>query len=310
MPPPEPLFVKAPITPSALTTLKAMSVSHARVRVLVGVRLALSAVIAAAGAVVTVTTLPAAWITVLGAVWAGLYSIGLASWVERELHRAAKLQEMFETELFRLSWNTALAGPVVRAEDVSRLGGKFASRKMSDDWDHVPSLPRPFDVLARQIQNLGSGSRIRRRYADVIQGVLLVWTVGGAVVGLVGEFTVGEIVLRWYIPSLGGLLLGIDVVRQQRAIARDRERACTFVEDEVLKAATRVAGGPSSADLLVLSRQVQDILFKTRCQAPRAPSGPFYRAFCGKGVVDFRAPVQRLALALAPVGYWWRNENS
>ncbi|MEU7839645.1 S-4TM family putative pore-forming effector [Micromonospora sp. NPDC049114] len=302
MPPPEPLFVKAQITPSALTTLKAMSVSHARVRVLASVRLALSAVIAVAGAVVTVTALPAAWITVLGAVWAGVYSIGLASWVEMELNRAAKLQEMFEAELFGLGWNTVLAGPVVRSEDVSRLSGKFARRKISDDWDHVPNLPRPFNVLARQIQNLGWGSRIRRRYANVIQGVLLVWTLAGAVVGFIGDFTVGEIVLRWYIPSLGGLLLGIDVVRQQRAIAKDRERACVFAEEEVLKAATKAAGALPDADLILLSRQVQDVLFRTRCQAPRAPSGIFYRAFYGNDEIDFRAPVQRLAMALAPPG--------
>jgi hypothetical protein len=295
------LFVKAVITPSELTALQAMSVSHLRVRVLSGIRLTVSAVIAAAGAVVTLAELPATWVTIAGALWASAYSIGLASWVDGGLLRAAKLQEMFEVELFRLPWNTVVAGPQVRSEDASRLSTRFKSRRIADEWDEVPNLPRPFDVLARQIQNLGWRSRICRRYANVVLGIVVAWAIVGVVVGVVGGFTIGEIVLRWFIPSLGGLLLGIDTFRQQRSIAKERDRVCAFAEDETLKAARRVNEAATGDALLVLSRQVQDTLFSTRCRAPRAPSRLFYLQYYRSDEVDFRAPVQRLATALAAV---------
>jgi hypothetical protein len=206
---------------------------------------------------------------------------------------------MFEAELFRLPWNTALAGPQVRPEDASRLSKKFKGRRIADEWDDMPNLPRPFDVLARQIQNLGWGSRIRRRYANVVLTSVVVWTIAGAVVGASGGLTISEIVLRWFIPSLGGLLLGIDTFRQQRAVAKERDRVCAFAEDETLKAAHRSNEAATENALVVLSRQVQDTLFSTRCRAPRAPSRLFYLQYYRSDEVDFRAPVQRLATAFA-----------
>jgi hypothetical protein len=44
---------------------------------------------------------------------------------------------------------------------------------------------------------------------------------------------------------------------------------------------------------------VQDTLFSTRSRAPRAPSRLFYLRYYRSDELDFRAPVQRLATALA-----------
>jgi hypothetical protein len=122
-----------------------------------------------------------------------------------------------------------VAGTQIRSEDASQLSKMFKGRPITDDWDEIPNLPRPFDVLGRQIQNLGWGSRIRRRYANVVLTIVAV-------------------------------LLGIDTFRQQRAIARERDRVCAFAEDETLKAARHVKDAAAQNALLVLSRQVQDTL--------------------------------------------------
>ncbi|MDQ7808259.1 S-4TM family putative pore-forming effector [Amycolatopsis sp. A133] len=295
---PPPLFTKADITPAQLTALKAMSISHQRVRILSGLRIALSSIIAVSGAVVTVTTLQATWVTIVGALWAAIYSIGLASWVDGELLRAAKLQEKFEVELFRLPWNTVVAGRPVRMEDASRLSNGFKGRRIAEDWDEMPKLPRPFDVLARQIQNLGWGSRIRRRYANVVLFFVSTWTALGVVIGASLSLTVTDIVVRWFIPSLGGLLLGLDTFRQQRAVASDRERVCVHAEDEAINAAAQPDKVVDHDRLLILARQVQDTLFSTRCRAPRAPSRIFYLPYYSSDSIDFKAPVQRIAEAL------------
>jgi hypothetical protein len=293
------LFKKVQLSATEITALKAMSVSHQRVRVLSGVRLLISAVIAGAGAVVTLAAVPATWVTVVGALWAGVYSVGLASWADRELLRAVKLQEKFEVEFFALPWNETAAGAEVRGADASSLSKRFKDKKIAEDWAALADLPRPFDVLARQLQNLAWGSRIRRRYADVVGAAVIVWTVGGVAIGAIGGLTVSEVVVRWFVPSLGGLLLGIDTFRQQRAVAKERERVVDYGEKETLKAAGRIAEPTTAGELLVLSRQLQDVLFRTRCRAPRVPKKLFYLRYYSDDAADFCEPVHRLAKALA-----------
>ncbi|WP_285552611.1 S-4TM family putative pore-forming effector [Actinoplanes regularis] len=298
MAPNQALQRKVTITESELTALQAMSVLHQRVRTLSGLRLALSAALAGAGALVTITNWSAPWVTIAGAFWAGLYSIGISSWVDDQLVRAVRLQEMFEVELFDLKWNEAAAGPTVSIADASRLSKKFKGKNIADEWDEMPNLPKPFDSLARQLQNLGWGSRIRHRYADAVFAGATIWVVLGAVVGVIGGFTVSAIIAGWYIPSLGGLLLGVDTVRQQRAIAKERDRVFALAEKELLSAAKHPIDPLTVASLGTFSRQLQDVLFRTRCRAPRAPSRIFYLRYYKRDEGDFRAPVQQLLNAL------------
>ncbi|MEK8107928.1 S-4TM family putative pore-forming effector [Micromonospora sp. M12] len=100
--------------------------------------------------------------------------------VDGQLRRAAVLQEMFDVRLFRLPWNAVAAGDPVGLPEVSRLDRAFrGDEQYLRDYYEVPDLPRPYDVLACQQQNLGWGARVRRRYAyTVLAGVALWATVG------------------------------------------------------------------------------------------------------------------------------------
>jgi hypothetical protein len=298
----DPLFVNVPITVSEKTALRAMSVSHQRVRLLVGLRLIVSAAIAISGAVVTLADLTPEWVAFAGALWAGAYAFGLFSWIEGQLNQAARLQEMFEFEFFKLPWNTVMAGAKVPTEDCSRLSARYRSHKdvTDGDWNRIPNLPRPFDVLARQQQNLGWGSRIRRRYANAVLTGVTAWIILGAVIGAVGGLSLVDTVLRWFVPSFGGLLLGIDTFRLQREVAAERERVKAYAEERVLAAAGRADDPEVIQELLALSRQLQDVLYATRCRAPRAPSWLFYQRYYQRDERDFRALVERLAAAMPP----------
>ncbi|MEH1031565.1 S-4TM family putative pore-forming effector [Micromonospora profundi] len=298
MPSVTPSTKKIRVSREGETALRAMSVSHRRVRILAGARLLVSAVIAVAGAVMTIRSLPATWITVVGALWAAVNSIGLTWWADAELLRAAKLQEKFEVEVFGLPWNDVAAGSEVRSADRSALSEKFKDGRIDNDWDEMPDFRRPFDVLARQLENLEWGARVRRRYANFIALVIATWTVAGAIVGVAGDFTVAEIVIGWYIPSLGGLLFGLESIRQQRSVAKERERVGDYAEKQILQAAQH-ADPALDASLLVLARQLQDILYRTRSKAPRVPKYPFYRLPYQRDRTNCNECTRKVADALA-----------
>jgi len=260
-----------------------------------------------AGAVITFSALSSIVVTVIGAVWAATYAVGLASWADGELRRAALLQEMFEVKYFDLPWNSALVGEPVRVEDVNRLSKNYKSKRQpASDWYGKPDsaeFPYPHDALWKQEENLSWGGRIRHRYANTILGVVTVWTVGGGALGAAVGLTIGQIILRWFVPSLGGLLLGLDSFRQQRGVVSERERVCRLAQNihslsdpRFYKASNgRVADAATVTQLTVLARQLQDILFLTRCRAPRVPSRLFYLRYYQEDRKDYEAAKEERA---------------
>ncbi|MFG1991003.1 S-4TM family putative pore-forming effector [Actinoplanes sp. NPDC048988] len=296
---PDPPTKKLQVSREGQSALRAMSISHRRVRLLFGARLLISAGIAVTGAVLTIRSVPATWVTLAGAAWAAINSVGLTWWADAELQRAAKLQEKFEVEAFRLPWNHVAAGPEVRSADRSALSRKFKKGRIDSDWDDVPAFDPPFDVLARQLTNLVWGARVRRRYANVVAVVIGAWTLAGAVVGVAGGFTVAQIFVGWYVPSLGGLLFGLESIRQQLAVAKERERVADYAEKQILEAARRPLDPALRASLVTLSRQLQDVLFRTRNRAPRVPKFPFYRLSYERDKLNCRECTRGVADALA-----------
>ncbi|WP_242906951.1 S-4TM family putative pore-forming effector [Actinomadura terrae] len=282
--------------PALLALLRAMSVSHARVRRLNALRMAAAMAMAALGLLASFTgSLP--WVSVLGALWALAYSAGASFWADGELRRAALLQEMFDVRLFLIPWNRVIAGDEVPAHEVSRLNRRFRGDDGPlRDYYEIPDLPRPFDVLGCQHQNLGWGARVRRRYATTVAGATAGWAAMGLLVGVAADLGLTELVLRWYLPSLGVLLLGIDTQRGQRMIADERERVLRLVHEHLARTTGR-AGPARTRDLLTLARQVQDAVYRTRVAQSRVPNW-FFSRFRARDRQDFQESMRELAAAL------------
>jgi hypothetical protein len=183
---------------------------------------------------------------VLGGVWAVAHSLGLTAWESGKARRAALLQELFDVELFRLEWNTALVGDAPAAQEVSGLARRFRDREDElHDYYEIPELPAPYDVLACQQQNLGWGARVRRRYARTVLTALVVWLGAGLGVGLALRMNVLDLLMLWYVPSLGAVLTGLDVVRTQKDVAAERERVSALLATRVAGAGIRRRSQPS-----------------------------------------------------------------
>jgi hypothetical protein len=283
-----------------LALLRAMSVSHARVRRLDSVSTSVSIVVALSGLVGTFVNAAATPITIVGALWALIYSTGLGTWTGNELVRAATLQEMLDVRLFSLPWNTVLAADQVGAQEISRLSKRYEGRDdMIRDYYEIPDLPRPYDILACQQQNLGWGARVRRRYAYSILVLVWLWTCTGVAIGALADLTIGDVLLSWYVPSLGALMLGLDIFRAQRDVAAERHRVLDLVRTAVATHAHATTTPVIMTELLVLARQAQDAIFLTRRHTPRVPDWFFLR-FRTSDRTDFQAAMEELDRMLQP----------
>jgi hypothetical protein len=285
--------------PAMLRLLRASSAANGRSRRLDGFTLAVSLVIAALGPVSGFSGVASEAVALLGATWAGVSATSFAAWGRRERRRAALAQEMFDVELFDLPWNYVAAGELLSRPEVNRLGRR--SRKPDSalrDYYDVPALEKPYDVLSCQQQNLAWGSRVRRRYSTSLLILVVGWCLVGLLVGWLAHLTVTDLALRWFIPSLGLLLLGTEAWRAQGEAAEERERVLSVLTTRLRHAPTG-PDGESRAELLTLARQVQDVIFQLRQQHGRAPD-PFFRLFRDRDREDFRLSVAEPPDWLAP----------
>ncbi|MFJ6195398.1 S-4TM family putative pore-forming effector [Micromonospora sp. NPDC092111] len=290
--------------PEMMSLLRAMSVCHARAQRLDGLRMWISIGVGVAGAVVAFTGVSGTAVTAVGALWAVANAVGLGSWSNGQIRRAATLQEMFDVDLFGLPWNTVAVGERISAHEVSRLDRAYrGGERYLRDYYEVPPLPTPYDVLACQQQNLGWGARLRRRYAHAVLAGVAVWVLLGMVFGVVAELTVAQLLLQWFVPSLGALLFGVEIYRGQRDVAVDRDRAMAILQSCVTSAVRRNDTPSAATELLTVARQVQDVIFHSRRGQPRVPNW-FFRRFHAADRVDFQSAMTHLAELLnapAPV---------
>lgn len=306
------------LDPTLCHLLRAMAVSHARVQRLAALRIAISVALAVTGLLAILagslnatpfTRSLSITVTVAGALWALLYSLGLASWAHRELFRAALLQETFEVRLLHLGWNHVLAGDEVPAEDVHKLSSRFRGSEDSLRASYaMPNMPIPFDVLARQQQNLAWGGRVRRRYARTVLAGLLAWTAFGLFTAMLRGSTVTDFLVQWCVPSLGLLMLGWDTFREQRGIFTDRRRVARWSRARCLHAAPSSQQPAVRQDLWLMARQVQDQLFLTRRRAPRVPSW-FFRRYYLQDSSDFTAGLAEMRRSLIDAGLDMRTHR-
>jgi hypothetical protein len=271
-----------------------MAVSHVRAQRLSGLSTWLSVLLAAAGLAAAFVPSLAVPVTVGGAVWALAYSAGLGSWQDSEARRAAHLQELLDVRLYQLGWNEILVGEQPAPHEVNRLSRRFHGREEAlRDYYEIPDLQYPYDVLACQAQNLGWGARVRRRYARAVMAAVLGWTAVGLVVGTVAHLSVFELILRWYIPSLAALLMGVDTFRCQREVAHERERVLSLLR-------ARISSSHSIGDLTKLARQIQDVIFQSRLRYTRVPNWFFHR-YQGSDRADFQAVMAEMRDVVAQI---------
>jgi hypothetical protein len=282
----------------SITLLRAIVVAHRRSQIVQTTTLVVSCAFAILGMLATSRPSLASAIGLIGAAWAVLYVVLLVPLSQRDLRRAAVLQEMFDLGLFGTPWNGILAGDALPMAEVARLSRRFRGDEDElRDYYLVPALPHPWDVLFCLEQNLSWGPRVRQRYIYFLLGIAGLWCIIGLVVAFARQLTITTLVSGWFVPSLGLLLLCLDTYRLQVTGTQERERVLGILRAE--------SWGPGAGGAAVertpdewrsFTRQVQDVIFQLRQQQPRVPTW-FFRRFHEKDRSDFELAMRQLEAA-------------
>jgi hypothetical protein len=277
---------------TALRLLKAIAVAHSYNQRAQALSLGVSIALAIAGLLTGPGSRYGAAVALAGALWAAVYKGVMAPWAERYLRIAATLQEMFDADLLGLPWNRVAVGDRIGDEEVSRLSRRFRGNEdRLRGYYLVASVAAPYDVLFCLEQNLAWGSRVRLRFAQVMLGVLVLWSAAGVLFTLATGATVSQLLAGWFVPSLGLLLLCLEMYRTQMASTRERLRVLGLVRAVIDDPSSPVIATPGA--LTFFARQVQDTLYYMRRLQPRLPTW-YFRRYHDEDRSDFEVKMHEL----------------
>jgi hypothetical protein len=277
---------------AAVRLLKAVAVAHLRNQRAQTLSLGVSIALAVAGLLTGSGSRYGTAVTLGGTLWAALYMAVMAPWAERYLRIAAALQEMFDAEVLDLPWNNVAVGNRISDDEVSRLSRSFrGSEDRLRGYYLVVDAAAPYDVLFCLEQNLAWGSRIRLRFAQLTLGTLVLWSTAGVLLALATGGTVSRLVTGWFVPSLGLLLLCLQMYRTQMTSIQERLRVLGLVRAVIDDPASPVITTPAA--LTRFARQVQDTLYQMRRLQPRLPTW-YFRRYHDQDKGDFQIRMQEL----------------
>jgi SMODS-associating 4TM effector domain len=209
---------------------------------------------------------------VLAAISAGWLVAGrtLLGWLEqRGKNEAAAIQELFDTELFYLPWNAALAGRRPAPEDVADAARHIKDDTPYRDWYSVDlgDTPWPGDVLLCQRQSMVWARRDHRAYGTAILIVGSAWFVAGLAIAIARDLTLASYLIKIFLPSAPAFLDTIELARahwQQAASRRDAEYR---IHDLWAAHQADPSAMPPSE-----CREIQDAAYLLRRDSPRVPA--------------------------------------
>ena len=209
---------------------------------------------------------------VLAAISAGWLVAGrtlLGSLEQRGTREAVAVQELFDTGLFHLPWNAALAGRPPAPEDVAAAARHIKNDSPYRDWYSVDlgDTPWPGDVLLCQRQSTVWGRRDHRAYGTTILIIGSAWLTAGLALALARDLTLASYLIKIFLPSAPAFLDTIELARahwQQAASRRD-------AENRIHDLWTAHQKDPAAIPLSEC-REIQDASFLLRRDSPRIPA--------------------------------------
>jgi len=236
---------------------------------------ALGAFVLAAAAPAITLLIPATG-DAIAAISAGWLVIGrtILTWLEeRGTGQAARTQELYDTSLFLLPWNTALAGRPPSPEDVAAAARHIKDDTPYRDWYSIDlgTTPWPGDVLLCQRQSMVWSRRDHHAYGTAILAAGIAWLIAGILIAVTRELTLTSYLIKIFLPSSPAFLDSLELARAHWRHAAAREE----VESHIYDLWQAHKSDPASIPV-TQCREIQDAAFLLRRDGPRVPN-LFYR---------------------------------
>lgn len=256
--------------PERLELLRAQRLFYARAKLYQSLFTVLALLLPAVG-VIFATNLPEIRPFLgLGSILVLLLEVGIISRYQKEdCKRGARIQEEFDTEVLKLEWNQLVAGKRVDAEEVRAIAmGPIpeGERERLVDWYEpvISRLPLELGRLVCQRTNLAYDMRVRKQYAGILIWAAVLLFAGLALVGLWQGLTWRDLILTMGVPVLP---LAAYVLREHRK-QHDTIETLTTLKSEQEKMWDKALAGASPSELTVMSRALQDAIYRHRASNP------------------------------------------
>lgn len=208
----------------------------------------------------------------LAAISAGWLVLGrtMLTWLEdHEVADAIRAHELYDTRLFRLPWNAALAGREPAPEDVAAAADRIKDDARYRDWYNIDlgTTPWPADVLLCQRQSMIWSRGDHRAYGRTILIAGAAWFLIGVAVGIAKDLTLADYLVKIFLPSSPALLDSAELARAHLRHATKR----TQVEQDIQDLWDSHRSAPETLDAADC-RRVQDAAYLMRRDGPRVPA--------------------------------------
>lgn len=207
-------------------------------------------------------------VAAISAGWLVLGRTVLTGMEQRATLHAARVQELYDTHLFHLPWNGALAGRRPFPEDVAD-----AARHITDDRDYrnwysvdLGTTPWPADVLLCQRQSMVWSRQDHRSYSATILTTGAAWFAVGLTIALVLDLSLADYLIKIFLPSAPAFLDTVELARLHWQHANARQQTENKIDDLWQAYTTR-------PETLTINdcREVQDAAYLLRRDGPRVP---------------------------------------
>ncbi|HVF05264.1 MAG TPA: S-4TM family putative pore-forming effector [Frankiaceae bacterium] len=193
----------------------------------------------------------------------------LLGWAEtRQVEAAVNVQELYDTELFLLPWNTAVSGEPPLPEVVTDAARKMKPDSRFDAWfrTDLDGVPWPADALLCQRESAVWSRADHRGYGLALLTVSAMLFLGTLAFGLLEDLTLVDYLIKLGLPISPALLDTVELGRTHLRFAGRRERLVRDMTDLVKEHRASLADVPASE-----CRRVQDEAYRLRRDAPRVP---------------------------------------
>ncbi|WP_405526736.1 S-4TM family putative pore-forming effector [Streptomyces canus] len=199
-------------------------------------------------------------------VWLLAARTALDAWHRRTRLQAVHYQELFDTILFDLPWNTSLAGLRRLVRETVAARTRPLIPKDHGWYENVPDVPWPLDALACQTQNLMWTRRNHRSYARLLWTILALTALAAALLAAAQDLTLGQGIIQLAVPLTPALLDLAELPRRHLDAAHAQEQLEEAIDDLL---AQRTAGHPVTTEDC---REIQDGIFERRAHQPPVPT--------------------------------------
>jgi hypothetical protein len=180
-------------------------------------------------------------------------------------HRAAAIQEEFDTEVFQIRWNRHQADRA-NPHDINKAADRYRGTRDENWYDRTKGTYRPYDVLVCQSSNLGWGASMHFIWAWMLIGALALLVLSMILAETVLKLPARDFLLALVVPIMAPAKEIIEQSTANFETSRSKESA----ERKVTELWTQGMNGgntPTDQDL----RDVQDKILQFRQSNPYIP---------------------------------------